>query len=131
MNEFKRVVSNLKERNLKSLSDEHENWDLFRHFLKLIQIFGEFIMKYEQLEDDLVKTINLNFIKPTISSNTNLLSKLTPNEALVDNDKAQLFLISDNYKEILLDEPERIKLNTLISNVESGMFDKIQLITII
>ncbi len=100
---------------MKSLS-EHENWDLFRHFLKLIQIFGEFIMQYEQLEDDLVKIINTNFIK----SASSLLSKLTLNE----DDKTQFQLLPDNYKDILLDENDRIKLNTLISNIESGNLNK-------
>jgi hypothetical protein len=116
LNEFRRVVSNLKERNLKSISEEHENWDLFRHFLKLIQIFGEFIMQYEQLEDEILVTITSNFIKLSSSGNANLLSKLTINE----DDKTQFQLLPDNYKEILLDELDRIKLNTLISNIESG-----------
>lgn len=102
------------------VSEEHENWDLFRHFLKLIQIFGEFIIQYEQLEDDIVNKINLNFIKPMSSNSASILSKLSQNEALSD-EKSEFQLLPENYKEILLDELDRVKLNTLISNIESGM----------
>ena len=73
-------------------------------------------MQYEQLEDEILVTITSNFIKLSSSGNANLLSKLTINE----DDKTQFQLLPDNYKEILLDELDRIKLNTLISNIESG-----------
>ncbi len=73
-------------------------------------------MQYEQLEDEILVTVTSNFIKLSSNGNANLLSKLTINE----DDKTQFQLLPDNYKEILLDELDRIKLNTLISNIESG-----------
>lgn len=100
----------------------NEDWDLFRHFLRIIQILGEFITQYEQLEGDIVKKIQINFIKASSNNSigsSSLLAKLAAPQPDSNNDnilKAQL--VAD--KDVLLDEMDRIKLNTLISNVEAG-----------
>ncbi len=130
--EFKRVIVNLKERNTKqeivktkghrrstssphnilsTKSDENdfEDWDAFRHFVKIIQIVGELITKYDCLEDLLNKNIQKSLARKNSagSSEANL--------------KQELGLLSiESYKQYLLEDTDRMKLNSFIHLIESG-----------
>ena len=121
--EIKRIIINLKERNSKtkeskklghnrtsssplnirektSNENDQEDWDTFRHFVKIIQIVGELIMKYEGLEDILGQNIQ---------------------KSLDNKQEADLFSI-DSYKDYLLEDMDRIKFNGLVLIIESGEF---------
>lgn len=133
MEEFKRVVVNLKERNKDQLSsakekDDLEDWDTFRHFVRIIQIVGELMIKYENLEETLEKQIQTNFIHKQRTRSTSTASTPTSLQTFqldqlnqTANQLQHLNLLSQsNFKEYLLEDTERIKLNTLISIIESG-----------
>ena len=133
--EFKRVVVNLKIRNskqqenlkvkghnrssssphnllLNSDENDHEDWATFRHFVKIIQIVGELITKYEGLEEILNKNIQKSLEQRKSSAATH--------EAAVHH-KQELDLFSiGSYKQYLLEDMDRVKLNSLISVIESG-----------
>lgn len=118
MDEFKQVVTNLKERKKKiesfsQLKDEvEEDWDTFRHFVKIIQIVGELIIKNEQYEDVLKKEVQeIVFYR----------SKEILSESL-EHQKNLTLLSFCNFKEYLLEENDRHKLNNLLSIIESGNF---------
>ena len=131
MDEFKRVIVNLKERkhnkkgvhltpqaphtaassfaahhsvstpqNLHELEDDNEeDWETFRHFVKIIQIVGELITKYEGLEELLNKKIHQFLIAATDSSNSLVGQHAT--EAQFDQQQLDLFSI-DSFKLYLL-----------------------------
>ena len=160
--EFKRVVVNLKERKneanqafvrahsrtsskvgvsgaglTSSNANGEEDWDTFRHFVKIIQIVGDLMIKYESLEENLDKQIQNCFIhKPNrhlslsgsnpINSPAKAITPTQPQKSFQFDSQSQaassmVNLISiNNYKNYLLNDLERIKLNTLISIIESG-----------
>lgn len=90
-----------------------EDWDTFRHFVRVIQIVGELILKDEHYEDVLKKQVQTNFLHRARASSTEAFQSLEPPN--------QLNLLSVfSFKDYLLEDNERIKLNTLISIIESG-----------
>jgi hypothetical protein len=97
-----------------------EDWEAFRHFVRIIQIVGELIIKYEDLEVVIEKKIQEIFLhsiqKSPFGSNNLLNSQL--------NDMQSSLLSMYNFKEYLLQDSDRIKLNRLISIVESGLILK-------
>jgi hypothetical protein len=126
VDEFKRIVINLKERKQHHLleaspqsqsllhtsssginlnlmnNNNNEDWESFRHFVRIIQIVGDLIIKYEELEVKLEKQIQSIFLHNQLNDvHSNLVSIL-------------------NYKEYLLQDTDRIKLNRLITVLESG-----------
>ncbi len=118
--------------NLSSLEDaECEDWDTFRHFVKIIQIVGELIMKYEGLNDVLDKKIQITLITTSTTKNLNLTNSITKKESsslqlspqasetLLEKQNFELLSI-ENYKQYLLEDVDRMKLMSLISIVESG-----------
>jgi len=122
-------------------SDE-EDWDAFRHFVKIIQIVGDLMIKYENLEENLNKQIQNTFCQhhkpiPSTSPSTppklahtsnNNTSSLTMRSPEIKNVNFQFdihqpsnsLLSINNFKVFLLEDNERIKLNTLISLIEAG-----------
>lgn len=142
--EFKRIVINLKERKLDTVQTIHatasmtnlsqqigtqtasrtqpggggaEDWESFRHFVRIIQIVGELIIKYEDLEVVIEKKIQEIFLHSTQKSpfgGANLLSSQL-------NDMQSSLISIYNFKEYLLQDSDRIKLNRLISLIESGI----------
>lgn len=121
--EFKQVIINLKERKsydnqvLRSTKSDNEDWNTFRHFIKIIQIVGELLVKQENLEEIFEKQIQNNFIyKSRVSSDVNKTTQYETNSL-----NLQYSLLSiNNLKECFLQETDIFKLNTLISVVETG-----------
>lgn len=121
--EFKQVIINLKERKsydnqvLRSTKSDNEDWNTFRHFIKIIQIVGELLVKQENLEEIFEKQIQNNFIyKSRVSSGVNKTTQYETNSL-----NLQYSLLSiNNLKECFLQETDIFKLNTLISVVETG-----------
>lgn len=81
VDEFRRVVLNLKERKtsvkMNNQLDESENWTLFRHFARIIQVVGDLIIKYEDLEESIERQVLESFIHDEhheTSNANNLLS---------------------------------------------------------
>lgn len=122
--EFKRIVINLKERksfdknqfNVQKTNEGAEDWESFRHFVKIIQIVGDLIIKYEDLERVIVKKIQEIFLHSSPKTPTTQLT--FPTNQL--NDYLTNLLSVYNFKEYLLNDSDRIKLNRLISVIESG-----------
>ena len=133
LEEFKRIVINLKERKHQQQQQQQqqqqsqdtllhtssssinlnnqqttvvvtEDWESFRHFVRIIQIVGDLILKYEELEIKIEKQIQEIFLH-----NNNKL-----------NDMQSNLLSIYNFKEYLLQDSDRIKLNRLITIIESG-----------
>ena len=99
----------------RSQASRTEDWEAFRHFVKIIQIVGELIIKYEDLEAVIEKKIQEIFLHSVQKSSFgNLLSSQL-------NDMQSSLLSIYNFKEYLLQDSDRIKLNRLISLVESGI----------
>lgn len=134
--EFKQVVINLKERKSEQLTTSGssnskqlemiEDWDTFRHFVKIIQIVGELIIKDEHLEEMLEKQIQGIFLHRLRASSVDTNATLSSQQQQQQQgDLSQFNLLSiQNFKDYLLDENERFKLNTLISIIESGSATK-------
>jgi hypothetical protein len=133
MVEYRRVATNLKERNIKTMS-ENEEWDLFRHFLKIIQIFGEFVLQYEQqIEGSLLKSISSTFLTQanTISQQRTSQDPFhTDHELVAKRLSATLSTVqvepgvqlNGSYlKSFLLDEHDKSRLNILLGNIGAGM----------
>jgi hypothetical protein len=130
--EFKQVVINLKERKSEQLTGSSnskqlemiEDWDTFRHFVRIIQIVGELIIKDEHLEEMLEKQIQAIFLHRLRASSVDTnatISSQQQQQQQQQGDSSQFNLLSiQNFKDYLLDENERFKLNTLISIIESG-----------
>jgi len=132
LEEFKRIVINLKERKHHQHQQQQqsqdtllhtssssinlnnqqtsvvvtEDWESFRHFVRIIQIVGDLIIKYEELEIKIEKQIQEIFLH---NNNNNKL-----------NDMQSNLLSIYNFKEYLLQDSDRIKLNRLITIIESG-----------
>ena len=128
VDEFRRVVLNLRERKKQSghtstsssshnfnaassaaaataiSANELENWSLSRHFVRIIQIVGDLIIKYENLEEAMEKKILESFVYAAQQQthDLNLLS---------------VSYFKDYY---LLDDSDRNKLNNIVSYVETG-----------
>jgi hypothetical protein len=120
-------------------SDE-EDWDAFRHFVKIIQIVGDLMIKYENLEENLNKQIQNTFCQhhkllstspstpPKLAHTSNNANSLTMRSPEIKNVNFQFdihqpsnsLLSINNFKVFLLEDNERIKLNTLISLIEAG-----------
>lgn len=122
--EFKRIVINLKERKTfdknstnAKVNEGAEDWESFRHFVKIIQIVGDLIIKYEDLERIIVKKIQEIFLH---SSSPKSMSQLSLNTNTTSTDIFTNLLTVYNFKEYLLNDSDRIKLNRLISVIESG-----------
>lgn len=121
LDEFKRVVSNLKERRKETATIDDEDWDSFRHFVKIIQVIGQLIIRYEDLEQSLERNLLNNFVHKT--RHGSVTTPTTPQQFNFDH---QTILINQNlqsiinFKEYFLDENDRLKLNGLIAAVESG-----------
>ncbi|RNA00345.1 conserved oligomeric Golgi complex subunit 7-like, partial [Brachionus plicatilis] len=121
LDEFKRVVTNLKERRREQTKTDDEDWDSFRHFVKIIQIIGELIVRYEDLEESLDRNLLNNFVHKT--RHGSVTTPTTPQQFHFDQ---QAILLNQNlqsmanFKEYILDENDRLKLNGLIAAVESG-----------
>lgn len=100
-----------------------EDWDTFRHFVKIIQIVGELIIKYESLEDTLNKQVHVTFVANVLQNN-NQNNPASSSISLLSSSNIQQIqynlLSIVNYKEYLLDESDRGRLNNLISVIESG-----------
>ena len=116
--EFKRVVNNLKERKPNEQSENKEDWDIFRNFVKVIQIVGDLMTKYDNLEELLARKIHELFIHRHGSVSKSTLSSLVSSA----NDPQMNLLSITNFKDFLLEDAERLKLNHLISIIESGKF---------
>lgn len=123
--DFKQVVLNLKERKttmeamIASVKggDVVEDWDTFRHFVRIIQIVGELIIKDEHYEDVLKKQVQLCFLHRARSTSTESHSL----HSLENTSPGVVTLLSVTcFKDYLLDDTERMKLNTLVSIIESG-----------
>lgn len=103
-----------------------EDWDTFRHFVKIIQIVGELCVKDDHYEELLKKQVQTNFVHArsrSISSILDANSSSTSNSLPPHSSDAQLSLLSVfSFKEYLLEDAERLKLKTLISIIESGSF---------
>jgi hypothetical protein len=96
-----------------------EDWDTFRHFVKIIQIVGELIVKDEHYEDVLKKQIQANFLHRNRTASVDSSSAVHALHSI--DQQSQLNLLSVfSFKEYLLEDAERLKLNTLISIMESG-----------
>lgn len=121
LDEFKRVVSNLKERRKENTKTDNEDWESFRHFIKIIQIIGELIIRYEDLEENLERNLLINFVHKT--RHGSVTSPTLPQHFHFDKQAAladQNLQSIVNFKEYILDENDRLKLNGLIATVESG-----------
>ena len=92
----------------KTSNEGAEDWDTFRHFVRIIQIVGDLIIKYESLEENLSKQIQDDFIHK---------QKVFANQVESDSDDLLSIL---SFKEYLLDLDDRAKLNQLISIIQSG-----------
>ena len=133
--EFKRVVINIKERkqdtnqafqasnstntlssqqNKSSSNNGAEDWESFRHFVRIIQIVGELIIKYEALEVTIEKKIQEIFLHSNQKTNQLSINSLS-------NDLQTNLLSVYNFKEYFLNDSDRLKLNRLISVIESGL----------
>ena len=119
--------------NNSSSNGDEEDWDAFRHFVKIIQIVGDLMIKYDNLEENLNKQIQSTFChhKPVTTPVTppkQPHSNLTMNSPEIKNVNFQFdlhqqpnsLLAINNFKIFLLEDNERIKLNTLISLIEAG-----------
>ena len=119
-----------------SKSADEEDWETFRHFVKLIQIVGDLMIKYDLLEDTLCKQIQANFllhsstvgkVKQALAASTSIVGKLPPPLAAMSSssssDLEQHFnlLSVSNYKDYLLDDADKSKLNKLIGVIESSV----------
>jgi hypothetical protein len=138
---------NLKERKVNNTSQQassaalaaasngdEEDWDAFRHFVKIIQIVGDLMIKYDNLEENLNKQIQATFVhhKTTTTPSTPpklAHTNLSMNSPEIKNVNFQFdlhhqqpnsLLAINNFKIFLLEDNERIKLNTLISFIEAG-----------
>ncbi|CAF0719641.1 unnamed protein product [Brachionus calyciflorus] len=121
VDEFKRVVTNIKERKKDTTvsKQDQEDWDSFRHFVRIIQIVGDLIIKYESLEESLDKNILNTFVHKTRSNS--VVTPSTNQQFQFDNHSHQNNLLAlNNYKEYFLDEKERLKLNGFIGIIETG-----------
>lgn len=148
--DFKRIVINLKERKKQGAQNEtnrfasvadslstansgvsygDEDWDTFRHFVRVIQIVGDLIVKYENLEEVLEKQIKDCFIHskhhhPSSSLISPSLHHSSAQDILLFQSSAvpqDMNLLSVfYYKDYLLEESDKLKLNNLISVIESG-----------
>ena len=106
--------------NLHELEDDNEeDWETFRHFVKIIQIVGELITKYEGLEELLNKKIHQFLIAASDSSNSIVGQHVV--EAQFDQKQLDLFSI-ESFKLYLLENNDRVKLNNLIAVIASGFY---------
>jgi hypothetical protein len=95
--------------------NQEEDWETFRHFVRIIQIVGDLMVKYETLEETLDKQIQANFIhRKAVQINAS---------QQLDSTECQPFdlLSVASFKEYLLDDSERVRLNKLIAVIESGI----------
>jgi hypothetical protein len=113
------VVNNLKERKSNEQSENKEDWEIFRNFVKVIQIVGDLMTKYDNLEELLGRKIHEIFIHRHGSTSKSTLSSLMASNPLTNDPQLNLLSIA-NFKDFLLEDTERLKLNNLISIIESG-----------
>jgi hypothetical protein len=149
IDEFRRVVLNLKERksaaaavtvahsNQSSAStailaarsvsvDELENWSMFRHFVRIIQTVGELIIKYENLEESIEKLVLDSFVhhNQTAAAGSGGSANLSQlNTPAASNDPYNLLSTTYFKDYYLLEDSDRNKLNNMISYVETGAAD--------
>ena len=98
--------------------------------MRIIQIVGDLIIKYENLEEVLEKQIRECFIhakhRHSLPSNNLISSNLhsNPQDLLqLQNQATDYDLLSIYYyKDYLLEESDKLKLNNLIAVIESGRF---------
>jgi hypothetical protein len=136
--EFRRVVLNLRERktpsanqqtqqtsgmssanlaSAKSVSiDELENWSLFRHFVRIIQTVGDLIIKYENLEEAIEKLVLDTFVHQHNQGGAGSLTQLNAPA----NDPYNLLSATFFKDYYLLEDSDRNKLNNMVSYVETG-----------
>lgn len=93
-----------------------EDWDTFRHLVKIIQIIGELFIKNDHYEEILKKEIQANFLH---RSKENSSESHTSSHSL-DHQTHMDILSVIHFKDYLLEDNDRLKLNTLISIIESG-----------
>lgn len=108
LSEFKRVAINLKERS-GNTSKTSEDWDLFRHFIKIIQIFGDYINEYEKFKENFVSKIKQNVLI---------------NEQQ-DENVMNFSLTSKNCKNLMLSEIDKMHLDYFLSQIKDDLSTRI------
>jgi hypothetical protein len=86
----------------------NQDWDIFRHFVRIIHIVGDLILKYSNLEDTIEDKIKQIFTKNEKDEGEEEELGLTT------------LLNINNFKYFLLNDTMRGELNSLISMIESG-----------